>query len=337
MNIAFCTIYGNTYAHDAYFNVDACGIGQNLLLPNKKLKEALISNGNTVHTADCYKTIEEIDKFVFVDVPFESIIVSHSVIDLIKYFVKGAFLRDYFLQSTRNKKEKILLIVEPKSINKASHDQRFHKYFNKIITWEDDIVDNKKYFKYFIPQVKPDRILRVPFENKKDFVMMNSNKTSNYPNELYSERKRVIEYFENNNFSFDLFGYGWEKQHYKSYAGISNDKLKTLSNYKYVFCYENEKDSPGYITEKIFDAFFAGCVPIYLGANNIEDFISSNTFIDARSFSRIDDMIKFVNNLKKDDYELYLQNINVYLNSKKYLNTFDYNNFVRVLNDYIIN
>ena len=78
-------------------------------------------------------------------------------------------------------------------------------------------------------------------------------------------------------------------------------------------------------------------MPIYLGANNIEDFISSNTFIDARSFSRIDDMIKFVNNLKKDDYELYLQNINVYLNSKKYLNTFDYNNFVRVLNDYIIN
>lgn len=38
-----------------------------------------------------------------------------------------------------------------------------------------------------------------------------------------------------------------------------------------------------YVTEKVYDAFVAGCVPIYWGAPNIHDFIPhNNSIIDYR-------------------------------------------------------
>lgn len=40
-----------------------------------------------------------------------------------------------------------------------------------------------------------------------------------------------------------------------------------------------------YVTEKIYDAFAAGCVPIYLGAPNIHEFIPSmDAIIDYNAF-----------------------------------------------------
>jgi hypothetical protein len=46
-----------------------------------------------------------------------------------------------------------------------------------------------------------------------------------------------------------------------------NDKIRFLENYKYVIALENS-DTNGYVTEKIFDAYLAGCIPIYWGSNN---------------------------------------------------------------------
>ena len=43
----------------------------------------------------------------------------------------------------------------------------------------------------------------------------------------------------------------------------------------------------GYISEKIFDCFFAGTVPLYLGAPDIEDYIPADTFIDLRQFREL--------------------------------------------------
>ncbi len=113
--------------------------------------------------------------------------------------------------------------------------------------------------------------------------------------ELYSERIRAIRWFEKNQPSqFDLYGKGWDLTlppnlspfrpvlqplydlvfpHYPSYRGGITSKRAILKHYKFSICYENARDIPGYITEKIFDCFFAGCVPVYLGASNVTDYI----------------------------------------------------------------
>lgn len=46
-------------------------------------------------------------------------------------------------------------------------------------------------------------------------------------------------------------------------------KLDALKPYKYNICCENTVQ-PGYTTEKIFDSFMCGCIPIYRGNNPVE-------------------------------------------------------------------
>lgn len=66
---------------------------------------------------------------------------------------------------------------------------------------------------------------------------------------------------------------------------ISNKTLYDLpklvsvySQYKFVICFENSK-TDGYVTEKIFNVFLSGAIPIYDGAPNIGDYIHLNSVL----------------------------------------------------------
>lgn len=48
---------------------------------------------------------------------------------------------------------------------------------------------------------------------------------------------------------------------------FGDNKINYMSKFKFNLCPENS-DYPGYVTEKIFDSFKAGCIPIYWGADN---------------------------------------------------------------------
>jgi len=77
------------------------------------------------------------------------------------------------------------------------------------------------------------------------------------------------------------------------------------------------REIKGYITEKIFDCFAAGVVPIYWGASNIEEFVDKGCFIDRKKFANNNDLYYFIKNMKKEEYENYLENIRLYLISEK--------------------
>ncbi len=47
----------------------------------------------------------------------------------------------------------------------------------------------------------------------------------------------------------------------------NDDKIEYLKQFKFNLCPENS-DNKGYVTEKIFDAIKAGCIPIYWGSEN---------------------------------------------------------------------
>ena len=58
----------------------------------------------------------------------------------------------------------------------------------------------------------------------------------------------------------------------------SKELLTIYNKYKFVICFENSKTN-GYVTEKIFNAFLAGAVPIYDGAPNIDEYVLKNSYI----------------------------------------------------------
>lgn len=73
-----------------------------------------------------------------------------------------------------------------------------------------------------------------------------------------------------------------------------------LSNCKFVISYENQS-SDGYITEKVFQAYFAGAVPIYYGDKTAVTDINKKAIIYAQDFKDNDAIIDNVKQLDNND------------------------------------
>ena len=223
-------------------------------------------------------------------------------------------------------KEKLILFMwEPKFHLQDMYSQEFHKHFSRIYTWDDDIVDNKRYFKFYYPVLKPMLHELPSFEEKKLLTLVSGysrkyfedeTRQKKHPEELYSERKRAIQYFQEHEQEFTFYGRGWDSNTYPRYGGPIADKIETIKHYKFSICYENCKEVRGYITEKIFDCFQAGNVPIYWGASNITDYIPPECFIDRRAFSSYQELHHYLKTMTKEKYDTYLAHIKNFLESK---------------------
>ena len=202
-----------------------------------------------------------------------------------------------------------LFLWEPPVTFSKNYNKKYHKYFSKVFTWHDSLIDKKKYFKFYYPELGCINDGAKPFSEKKLCCLIARNKNSIHPAELYSTRREAIGFFEDNAFEkFDLFGMGWELENFKSYRGTLLNK-DVLKNYKFSICYENAKDISGYVTEKIFDSFKWLCVPVYLGANNITEYVPANCFIDRRDFKSNEDLLFYLENMTEEEYLKFQQNI----------------------------
>jgi hypothetical protein len=128
----------------------------------------------------------------------------------------------------------------------------------------------------------------------------------------------------------DLYGNGWDKlirippsiakkisTFLKKNRVIAiENKIEIISAYKFNVCFENIS-YPGYITEKIFDAFLAKTIPIYYGAPDISRFIPSNTFIDASKFKKVDYLIEYISKIESDEGSEIIENGQKFLRSSQ--------------------
>jgi alpha(1,3/1,4) fucosyltransferase len=106
-------------------------------------------------------------------------------------------------------------------------------------------------------------------------------------------------------------------ENYNSYKGTIKDKFDILKNYKFNICFENVTNIDSYISEKIFDSFKSGCVPIYYGSNNIDLLIPKKAFIDFRDFKNLEDLNKFLVNMRSHEYERYIKEAQNFIKSEK--------------------
>jgi len=218
-------------------------------------------------------------------------------------------------------KEKLILFLwEPPTAKPYNYDKKYHRYFSKIYTLLDDLVDGKTYFKFYEPQPRFDVVeWDIPFEEKKLSTLLTCNKDKKHPLSLTPERKKLINFFEPlSGMEFDFYGLGWPKNCSKNFKGFAQSKVDCMKNYRFCFCYENMHKINGYITgEKIFNVFVAGCVPIYWGAENITDYVPKNCFIDRRDFKDNQEVYDFIKNMTQNGYREYIRNIKEFMCSKQ--------------------
>lgn len=232
------------------------------------------------------------------------------------------------------KKKLILFLWEPPSVMPENYNPAYHKYFDRVYTFNDELVDNVKYFKFYYPVMYPMVANPIDFDSKKLCALFAANKGSSHPNELYSERRQAINFYENYSPNdFDLYGEGWPNS-LITYKGTVGNKTTYLQHYKFSIAYENIKNVPGYITEKIFDCFQAGCVPVYWGASNITTYIPKDCFIAREDFEDDLQLYIFMKSMTEMQHQKYVVNIQNYLDSET-AKLYSVKNYLRLVKEII--
>jgi alpha(1,3/1,4) fucosyltransferase len=225
---------------------------------------------------------------------------------------------------------------------------------------------------YFPQPCPPPRPTGQPWSKRRFLIMINSNKALpngrdlgrwlDRPRELsirrelaglryraiardrYRARLRAIEAFSRLP-DFDLYGEGWNEHHpavepglhnaaQRAYRGTVDDKLTLLARYRFALVFENTRFS-GYITEKLFDCFFARCIPIYSGAPDVVQYVPPTAFVDARQFTSHTELERFLRSITEADAKRYLDAAHAFLASTAF-ESFCMDRFARDLVDALV-
>lgn len=236
-----------------------------------------------------------------------------------------------------------LLMFETEFVKIENGDAVERSRYKKIFTWNDDLIDGDRFIKINFPN--PIHIHPVDgFSSRDRFCcLISGNRTLDVQDDriLYPERVRAIRWFEAHApHDFDLYGVDWDMpvvhgglagklerrfwrmldrfmtlRPFPSYRGRLAQKRDVLTRTRFAICYENVRDLPGYITEKIFDCFFSGCVPVYWGADNITTHIPADCFVDRRRFRDTEEVYHFLKAMTEQEFIGYQQRIAAFLQS----------------------
>ena len=94
------------------------------------------------------------------------------------------------------------------------------------------------------------------------------------------------------------------------------NKIEFLSSYKFSISMENS-EGDGYTSEKIYDSFISGTIPIYFGNYMIDEYFNLKSFILIKNEKDIFNKIEYIKKIDKDD-ELYKKILkeNIFINNK---------------------
>jgi len=255
---------------------------------------------------------------------------------------------DLFLEGqefTEDGNPKYLIAQENPYINHLNADRDYCGRFRKVFAWDKRLHDLPN----VVPIMVPNRIEFGSFPTfaERDIFscLINANKAFRepLPNDLYQERIKTIRWYERSAPElFELYGLGWQKpapaydlwgklkrsvaslrvklhgyKPFPSYRGEVRDKASVMRRSKFAYCYENTQGPDNYITEKIFDSFLSGCVPVYWGAENVLEHIPAECFIDRRDFSDTMEVHHHLLKIGPERYASHQAAIANYLNSEQ--------------------
>jgi len=95
-------------------------------------------------------------------------------------------------------------------------------------------------------------------------------------------------------------------------AALRQDRSALAVQVRHLF---REHGVPGYVTEKVFDALVAGCIPVYLGAPDIEEYVPADALVDARRFRNYGELEKCLREMTSGEADRRLAAARAFLGS----------------------
>jgi alpha(1,3/1,4) fucosyltransferase len=248
-------------------------------------------------------------------------------------------------------------LVRPVNADRAKLAQ-----YKKVFTSNDALIDGQHILRLDYPNSLVVDCTRQYDERDLFCVMIASNKALLYEDGrgLHAMRVQAIRFFEKHAPSlFSLYGKEWDcparepgtwgrvkkrlqqwqqallpatvdKRPFPSYQGSVDKKSDVLDRAKFSICYENSRGAPGYVTEKIFDCFRSGTVPVYLGNMGKYSVIPEATFINRDRFASDAALFDFLMKLTPQEHKAYQDAAANYLKSSQ-AQCFSNENFCKTL------
>jgi hypothetical protein len=87
---------------------------------------------------------------------------------------------------------------------------------------------------------------------------------------------------------------------------LSPEFFEFIADYKFMICFENSS-LPNYLTEKVYNAYSNGTIPIYCGCPNIEEYVNLSSILYLKPNYTKEDLAALIRNiiLLDNDDELY--------------------------------
>ncbi len=314
--ISFINTNESINIENRLFDSTTYALGDGLLRPFSELAHAARLDGYECAT---YHVIspESADAIVCLDMPAPDLLARIRGLDVPKY----------------------LYIFECPLIRPLDWNDGNHAIFEHVFTYDSNRWSASKYLEYLMPYSMR-RTTQVNIKTR-FLCLVASNKVILRQVSGYDDRRHLIEYFRKTKTEgFSLYGRGWEFYCSGSrvlnrvlakfgprfpwlgrfctplqfYRGALENKLETISQYKFIYCNENFSH-PGYVTEKIFDAMWAGSVPVYSGPPDIEDFIPSGCYVNVEAFQSVALLVQYLQAMGQAEYQQYLSRIQAFLYS----------------------
>lgn len=298
-----------------------------ILILSSCLRGELIEIISSFYTEDnlqeaCFREIRKDFEVRFVDLNYPENKITTDF-DKVKKYIIFCGHDDLAQLDNCPPEKKVFIGMEPPRDKSSSFDKEkmasiLSKKFSRLYTWDETLVDGEFFYQYWFPDLMPMIDPLPSFEEKKFCTMVVRNWHATH-------RGILVEFFHAKpKGELEFYGSPYPEYKYnRNYCGripgknCGEEKLSVLKNYRFCICFENTTNLKGYISEKIFACFAAGCIPIYWGATNVEDYIPKECFIDYRDFENNEELYQNLKNMQKEDYEVYVNNIRSFLASEK--------------------
>jgi glycosyltransferase involved in cell wall biosynthesis len=244
---------------------------------------------------------------------------------------------------------KILYTIESPNIrHQIQWMKEFLEKFDIVITYWKPLLElsNVLYFPF---------IYRLDYENQNDMKLLQTNKGVNKSVCIILEKRDFRDEYEINSIKMraqdylryeyaknikeiDCYGDTWKPHNnvinYKLTKNRFLDQEKTIDimvNYTFTLIIEN-CNGENYVSEKIYDAFVVGSIPLYYGNNSELIDIPKDMYIDLKKI-KPKQIKEYLNNLTENEIEIYRKNI--YEKREEVLRKVSVNEYNNMLKDII--
>jgi hypothetical protein len=249
-------------------------------------------------------------------------------------------VRRILVKAKRKGIKRALIVQEPKIVLPKNWSSGVRRKFSTVIEVGNPKATTVVNWPQSWPQSLPE-IATIDATRRTDCaVMIQARKFSFVSGQLYSLRTELV----STDTRVKVFGPGWDQKCFRvwlrliaefkyavsagapmdfttlrtafvkplNWEGAVEDKISAMTEFRVAIIIEN---SLGYTSEKIFDAFFAGCIPVYVGP--ALDVFEIPTDLYVKSAAEANSISEGISIALEMDYDNWLTSVRGYLASKQ--------------------